>query len=112
MRSTDALSRVARKAALVVVLTVVLICSSASAATEVAVPGTSVYRWPSMTWSTSSLPKFASVVVAPSLVSTVKSASPSTLVLQYKEAMGLADDCGTVGRQLPDGDHLPAGAGA
>ena len=36
-----------------------------------------------------------SVLVAPSLVSTVKSASPSTLVLQYKEAMSLADDCGT-----------------
>ena len=25
----------------------------------------------------------------------MKSASPSTLVLQYKEAMSLADDCGT-----------------
>ena len=59
MRSTGALSRVARTAALTVVLAVVLICSSASAATEVAVPGTSVYRWPSMTWPTSSLPKFA-----------------------------------------------------
>ena len=51
MRSTDALSRVARTAALAVVLAVVLVCSSASGATEVAVPGTSVFRWPSMTWS-------------------------------------------------------------
>jgi len=95
MRYMGALSRVARMAALVAVFTVVLVGSSASGATEVAVPGTSVYRWPSMTWPTSSLPKFASVVVQPSLVSTVKSASPSTLVLQYKEAMSVADDCGT-----------------
>ena len=94
MRSSDALSGVATTAALAVVV-VVLICSSASGATAVAVPGTSVYRWPGMTWSTSSLPKFASVVVAPSLVSTVKSASPTTRVLKYKEAMGLADNCGT-----------------
>ena len=41
------------------------------------------------------MPRYATVLVAPSLVSTVKSASPSTLVLEYKEAMSLADDCGT-----------------
>ena len=96
MRSTDALSRVARKAALVVVLAVVLICSSASAATEVAVPGTSVVSLAeSYMELRAPLPRYATVLVAPSLVSMVKSASPSTLVLEYKEAMSLADDCGT-----------------
>ena len=56
-------SRVARTAALVVVFTVLLVGSSASAATEVAVPGTSVFRWPSMTWSSSTLSRYATVVV-------------------------------------------------
>ena len=71
-----------------------------------------MFRWPSMTWSTSSLPRSSPRWWwQPSLVSTVKSASPSTLVLQYKEPMGLADDCGTLARRLPDRDHLPAGAG-
>ena len=55
MRYMGALSRVARTAALVVVFTVVLVGSSASGATEVAVPGTSVFRWPSNTWSASTL---------------------------------------------------------
>src|SRR4029079_19089526 len=73
----------------------VLVGSSASGATEVAVPGTSVFRWPSNTWSGSTLSRYATVVVAPSLVSSRKSASPSTRVLQYREPMGLADDCGT-----------------
>ena len=83
-------------AALAFVLVLVGSLSSAAAATPVAQPGISVFKYPNNTWSASSLPRYATeVVTTPSLIAGVKSASPQTKVLNYKESMALADNCGT-----------------
>ena len=85
-----------RIAVLAFVLVSVGSLSSAGAATVVAQPGISVFKYPNNTWSASSLPRYATeVVTTPSLIAGVKSASPQTKVLNYKESMALADNCGT-----------------
>ena len=83
-------------AALAFVLVLVASLSSAGAATyPVAQPGVSVFKYPNHTWDPSSLPRYATeVVTAPSLLAGIKTASPTTKVLNYKEAMALADNCG------------------
>ena len=110
LRADGVAVRAVRVSVLIVLLVLVGSLSSAGAATPVAQPGISVFKYPNNTWSASSLPRYATeVVTTPSLIAGVKSASPQTKVLNYKESMALADNCGTR-RYLPDGGHLPAGA--
>src|SRR5205809_155028 len=72
-------------AALAFVLVLVASLSSAGAATyPVAQPGVSVFKYPNHTWDPSSLPRYATeVVTAPSLLAGIKTASPTTKVLNY-----------------------------
>jgi Hypothetical glycosyl hydrolase family 15 len=83
--------------ALGLALLVVVSLSSASAATyPVAQRGISEYWFPSYTWGPSSLSRYAQVVVTnPGLIATTKKVSPQTKVLNFKDAMGLQDNCGT-----------------
>ena len=115
-RPKGVVSRALKAAGLAFVIGVIVL-SPSSAATSALTSGTSgdLLREVVLEWEheqSAEVRERGPVGRRHSLVAGIKSASPTTRVTGYKSAMGMADNCGNVGRYLPDRDHLPAGAGA
>ena len=88
--------RAVRVSVLIVLLVLVGSLSSAAATYPVAQRGISVYWFPNYTWDPSSLSRYATVVIPnPTALKKIKKVSPTTKVLNFKDAMALADNCGT-----------------
>jgi putative glycosyl hydrolase-like family 15 (GHL15) protein len=82
-------------AVFVLAWSVVAAPASAEVAARTGARGISVYHFNNYSWSAGTLSRYGSVVTGdPDLIRQIKRASPSTLVLNYRESMGMQDNCG------------------